>query len=99
MLCDAGRGIPGVPHLGPDSSARNSPQLAHQRTSVPHCEQYWSPEPRSPPHWRHVIVVVIPLLGEAPPRRDTINGTPAAGSAIGLDQVPPPAPPMNAKEA
>jgi hypothetical protein len=39
---------------------------------VPHCEQYWSPEPRGPPHWRHVMVVVIPLLGKAPPGRDAI---------------------------
>jgi hypothetical protein len=83
MLCDAGRGIPGVPHLGHDCSDRNSPQLAHQSSSAPHWAQNWSPGPSGPPHWKQVIVVVMRLPGEAPSGKDALTWSPAAGNAIG----------------
>jgi hypothetical protein len=72
MVCDAGRGIPGVPHLGQDSWERNSPQLAHHSSSAPHCEQYESPGPSGPPHWKQVMVVVMPLPGETPWGKDNL---------------------------
>src|SRR6476620_8146694 len=76
--------MPGVPHLGQVSllCSRNSPQLAHHKSSAPHWAQKRSAGPREPPHWRQVMVVVMQPPGDVPSREDALYCGPVRRGAI-----------------
>jgi hypothetical protein len=47
----------------PSPSRRRFPQVAHESTPAPHCEQKRFPGPRSLPQARQVrVVAIVPLL-------------------------------------